>query len=103
MISRTVFGTKVTAKVVDKNTDEVSTYEAVVAKIAEDAKTAGKVLAKVLPDNLVIIKVVSFEKVETLYGMTVAEFMAHAVELDPVTRKPVAAEAETEAAEEAEN
>lgn len=96
MISRTVFGTKVTAKVVDKNTDEVSTYEAVVAKVAEDDKAAAKALAKVLPENLVIITVVSFEKVETLYGMTVAEFMAHAVELNPETRKPVATETAAE-------
>ena len=92
MITRTVLGTLITAKVVDKNTDEVKLHTAVVSKVVTEEKDAVKALAKVLPEDLVIINVVSLEKVENLYGMTVADFMAHAVELDPQTRKPITKE-----------
>lgn len=89
MITRTVFGTKVTAKVIDKNTDEVKEYATVLSKVAETEKDATKLLAKVLPEELVIIKINSFEKVEKLYGVTVDQFMSMAVELDSETRKPI--------------
>lgn len=89
MITRTVLGTTITAKVVNRNTDEVSLYTSVVSKVVTEEKDAVKALAKILPEELVIINIVSCEKVENLYGMTVADFMAHAVELDPQTRKPL--------------
>ena len=92
MITRTVVGTLVTAKVVNKNTDEVAFYSAVVPKALSDEKAATKELAKVIPSDLVIINVTGFDKVEDLYGMTVADFMAHAKPLDPQTRKPIATE-----------
>lgn len=92
MITRTVLGTTITAKVVNRNTDEVSLYTSVVSKVVTEEKDAVKALAKVLPEELVIINIVSCEKVENLYGMTVADFMAHAVELDPQTRKPLTKE-----------
>ena len=90
MITRTVVGTEITAKVVNKNTDEVSTYSTVVSKVVSEDKDAVKALAKVIPAELVIINVVSLKKIEKLYGMTVADFMAHSIELDPTTRKPLA-------------
>ena len=92
MITRTVLGTLITAKVVNKYTDEVGLHSAVVSKVVAEEKDAAKALAKVLPEEFVIINVVSMEKVENLYGMTVADFMAHAVELDPQTRKPLTKE-----------
>ena len=92
MITRTVVGTMVTAKVVNKNTDEVSIYSAVVSKALADEKAAAKELAKIIPSDLVIINVTEFTKVENLYGMTVADFMAHATALDPQTRKPITPE-----------
>ena len=97
MITRTVLGTLITAKVVNKDTDEVSLYSAVVSKVVTEEKDAVKALSKVIPANLVIINVTDFHKVENLYGMTVADFMANAVELDPQTRKPLNAPATTEA------
>lgn len=89
MITRTVLGTTITAKVVNKETDEVSLYTAVVSKVVTEEKDAIKALSKVLPENLITISIVSCEKVENLYGMTVSDFMAHAIELDPQTRKPL--------------
>jgi len=96
LITRTVVGTKVTAKVVSKTTDEVKSYSTVVSKVVADEKAAARELAKVIPSDLVIITVVSFEKVEKLYGITPAAFMENAVELDPATRKPLE-KTETEA------
>lgn len=89
MITRTVVGTSITAKVVSKTTDEVKTFTGVVSKVVSDDKAATKELAKVIDSDLVIINIVSIDKVEKLYGMAVADFMAHAVELDPTTRKPL--------------
>ena len=93
MITRTVVGTSITAKVVNKNTDEVTTFSSVVSKVVTEEKDAVKALSKVIPSELVIINIVSCDKVEKLYGMTVADFMAHSVELDPATRKPLPAPA----------
>lgn len=90
MVTRTIIGTSITAKVVDKDTNEISTYTSVVSKNIEEEKDATKALAKVIPSNLVIIKVEDFAKVEKMYGMSQADFLANAVELDPVTRKPIA-------------
>lgn len=90
MITRTVVGTGITAKVVNKTTNEISDINTVVSKVVTDEKGATRELAKVLPAELVIIDIKSFEKVEKLYGITTADFMANAVELDPATRKPLA-------------
>ena len=91
MITRTVVGTKVVAKVVSKETDEVQSIETVLSKAVDNDKDATKLLAKALPSDLVIIRIESIEKVEKLYGVTVADFMSVAVELDPATRKPLTA------------
>lgn len=89
MITRTVLGTSITAKVVNKNTNDITDFTTVVSKVVTDEKGATKELAKVIPAELVIIDIKSFEKVEKLYGITVADFMANAKELDPKTRKPL--------------
>lgn len=89
MVTRSVIGTEITAKVVDKNTDEVTIYEAVVSKSVDDEKAATKELVKVIPEELVIIKIVSMARVEKLYGVDQQQFMDIAVQLDPVTRKPL--------------
>lgn len=89
MVTRSVIGTEITAKVVNKNTDDVTTYTAVVSKSVDDEKAATKELAKVIPEELVIIKIESMTRVEKLYGVDQQQFMDIAVELDPVTRKPI--------------
>lgn len=89
MVTRSVIGTEITAKVVNKNTDEVTTYTTVVSKSVDEEKAATKELVKVIPDELVIIKIESMTRVEKLYGVDQQQFMDIAVELDPVTRKPL--------------
>ena len=90
IITRTVLGTKVVAKVVSKETDEVKSIETVLSKAVDNDKDATRLLAKSLPSDLVIIRIESIEKVEKLFGATIADFMSVAVELDPATRKPLA-------------
>ena len=90
MITRTVLGTEVVAKVVSKETDEVKSIKTIISKLVDNDKDATKLLAKELPSDLVIIRIESMEKVVNLYGVTTADFMSLAVELDPATRKPLA-------------
>lgn len=99
MITRAVDGTKATVKVVSKATDEVSTMVVVLSKdYTADSKKAFKEVVKALAgnDDLVVINIVSLEKVHKLFGLDVAQFMALATELDPTTRKVLDVEATEE-------
>lgn len=99
MITRAVDGTKATVKVVSNTTDAVSTREVMLAKdYTEDEKKAFKECVKALASetDLVVIKVVSLEKVHKLFGLPVEVFMAQATELDPETRKVPGTETATE-------
>lgn len=89
MITRTVVGTKVTAKIVNADTNVVSTRDFIISKVCKDESTAFKQTAKQLGDKEVLIRVESYEATEKLFGLPVVDFMAKAVELDPVTRKPL--------------
>ena len=90
MITRTVVGTQLTAKVVNKDTDEIYTKSILIDTKVEDTVKASKLASKLVAPNEVIISVSDLAPVEKLYGVTVEAFMAVAVELDTVTRKPLA-------------
>ena len=92
MVTRTVTGTSVIAKVINKNTDEISNQAIVLGKkfAPEEADKVSRMVAKALPTELALVTIISFSPVEKLYGVDNATFMAHAVELDPQTRKPLA-------------
>lgn len=96
MITRTVVGTQLTAKVVNNDTDEIYTKSLIVdAKLTvEDRTKAVRMAAKLVAPNEVIISVTDFAPVEKLYGVTVEDFMSVAVELDTETRKPIKKDAE---------
>ena len=97
MVTRTVIGTKVTVKVVNNETDELSRVEVNLPKSyeLEDPKL-NKEVKKVLADNLVIVKIEKVEAVNKLFGLDTAKFMELAIALDPETRKPLETEAQTE-------
>lgn len=92
LITRTISGTKVTAKVVDANTDIISTKELVLNKVVSDTDKVKKLVTKELSEGEVLVSIVSTEKIDKLYGVTVADFMAHAIELDPATRDEIKTE-----------
>lgn len=89
--TRTLFTQTVTALVFDKETAEPSNITLTLpTPIADPAKLEKAVAKKVNTDNIKLIEVVDADIEEQLYGITVEDFMSHAVKLDPKTRKPLA-------------
>lgn len=99
MVTRTVHGTEVDVKVVDKATEQIVQETVVLSKKFEDAEKLKKAVAKALPSDKILVAIVETKKVEKCYGISIAKFMELAVELDPKSRAAVSTEeAETEEA-----
>ena len=100
MITRTIKTTKVNVLCCDVNSCELFNKAVVLPRTFKDEK---KLLAKVHElvdtDEVKTVHIVDVAEVETLYGMTEQDFIEHAIELDPETRKAIAIE-EHEADEE---
>lgn len=94
MVTRTVIGTKATIKTINVVTDEIATQDVMLSKTFEDGKTDSvkraceKVINAQNPE-LSVVAVLSYTRDEKLYGVEESIFMAHAVELDKETRKPL--------------
>lgn len=94
MVTRTVIGTKATIKTINVVTDEIATQEVMLSKTFEDGETAKvkKACEKLVNAQnleLSVVAVLSYTRDEKLYGVEESVFMAHAVELDKETRKPL--------------
>ena len=91
MVTRTVVGTQATVKVVNTSTEAITREEVLLNKTYEDTqdKKLINAIKKSLSDDVVIIKVESLVPMNKLYGVETSKFMENAVELDPVTRKPI--------------
>lgn len=90
MITRTILGTKASVITVDTINMTASTKDFTIGGEWSDNNKLLKALKKTYEtDTLVLSSVVKAEKIEKLYGMTEELFMATAVELDAVTRKPI--------------
>ena len=98
LITRTISGTEVIVKVVNKTTDEISRKSVILNKVVTDSDKAAKLVTKQLAEDEVLIHVESLTKVDKMYGITPADFIAHAIELDPATREAI--KADTQATEE---
>ena len=94
MVTRTVIGTKATVKTIDITSDTINTREVMLSKTFDDGaidkvkRASEKVITAQFPTETVVA-VLSFSRDEKLYGVEEAIFMAHAVELDKETRKPI--------------
>ena len=91
-ITRTVENTKVTALVFNKTTAEA---EDIIVTVAgrynvDDKKLAKLVEKMIVTPDLKFIEVVDAISDNKCYGITLNDFMANAVELDPKTRQPIA-------------
>ena len=53
-------------------------------------------LGKELTADECFVAITASEKVDKLYGITPSDFMAHAIELDPETRKPLETKTDAE-------
>lgn len=89
--TRTISKQNVTALVFDKETAEAMNATVTIAPpIDDDKRLANAVRKKVETDNIKFIEVVDVTLDEQVYGITLDDFMAHAVLLDPDTRKALA-------------
>ena len=88
MFTRTITATIASVKAVNNDTDDISVYEFTVADDKADDVTIKKMFNKMHSD-LTAMKVVERRTVSSMYGITLAQFMTLAVELDPETRKPL--------------
>lgn len=90
MVTRTFMTTKVKILAVNVENEETSTVELVLPRTYKD-KAAMLKMAQKINDNeqLKYVHVIDAEVVETLYGMSESDFIAHAKSLPP---RSVAAE-----------
>ena len=98
LITRTISGTEVVTMVANSATNTITEKTITLNKVVEDVEKAKKLVAKQLKDtDEVLVSVKALNKIDKLFGITVADFMAHAIELDPETRNelhPATAEEE---------
>lgn len=91
MITRAIVGAKVVAMVVDIDKAETLTQTFELGHYSDDAKKVHKAVEKLIDDeNIKLVKVLDVQKTEKLLGITEADFIKYAVELDPKTRKRLA-------------
>jgi len=88
MITRTVNGTKVTVLAMDTNTCEPTnvTYE-MSGQNVNDEKLLNKVRKQHDTEDFKVVKIVAVEPFEKRYGMKESDFIAHATELEPLTKR----------------
>lgn len=90
LITRTTITLNVKALVANLDTNKVEEQTFNIPKVKENK--IQKEIEKILPANLKFVSVVSAEDKETLYGIEESVFLQNAIELDPVTRRPLKAE-----------
>lgn len=88
MITRTIKTTTATVNIFATETAELFQNDYIVP--TTDAEKALKWLRKNREtDDFKIVNILQFNEIEKLYGIDEEDFMKYAVELDPVTRKPL--------------
>lgn len=94
MITRTIKTTKVNVLCLDVNSCEPFNKSVILPRTFKDEKKLfAKVQELVNTDEVKAVHLVDVAEVETLYGMTEQDFIEHAIELDPETRKAIEIEA----------
>ena len=99
MVTRELIGTEANVLVVDTVNESTHYREFTVPGKYKTTEHLLKAIKKAHEtDTYRIVKVIDSKEVHKLYGMPIAQFYSHAIELDPETRKPI----ETETNEEGE-
>ena len=90
MVTRTIVTTKVNVLCLDIQSAEPFNKVVTLPRTYKDEKKLLKKVEEVVnTDDVKAVHIVDKEEVETLYGMTEQDFIEHAVELDPETRKAI--------------
>ena len=93
--TRTISKQNVIALCFNKETAEACNMSVTIAPPINDPGKLSKAVAKKLDtDTIKFIEVVDVTVDEKIYGITLDNFMANAVELDPKTRNEITAEAD---------
>lgn len=91
MVTRTINTTKVNVLCLDTTTAEACNKEVTLPRTYSDDKKLLKLVEETInTDTLKAVHIVDKEEIETVYGMTEADFISHATVLDPTTRKELA-------------
>jgi hypothetical protein len=90
-VTRTVEKTVATALIFDKTTAEPSNVTVTLGHKFNDAAAIERAVRKIVEadSNIKLIEVVGSTTSTQLLGITEEDFLAHAVNLDPKTRKPL--------------
>ena len=97
MVTRELIGTEANVLVVDTVNASTDYKQVMVQGKYKTAEHLLKAIKKVYEtDTYRIVKVIDAKEVHKLYGMATEQFYAHAIELNPETRKPIEAGTEGE-------
>lgn len=101
MVTRTITTTKANVLCMDIQSGEPFNKVITLPRTYKDDKTLMKRVREVVEtENIKAVHIVDKEEVETLYAMTEQKFIENGVVLDPVTRKPLESNTESEEAQE---
>lgn len=93
MVTRELIGTEANVLVVDTVNGATDYREFTVLGKYKTTKHLMKAIKKAHEtDTYWIVKVIDSKEVHKLYGMPIAQFYSHAIELNPETRKPIETE-----------
>lgn len=90
IVTRTIIGTKVTLLGLNNTTEVPEKKEIILSGKIKDESIALKEAKKYFKDSdYTVAKVSAIEPINTMFGMWEEDFIAHAMKLDPETRKPI--------------
>lgn len=93
MVTRELIGTEANVLVVDTVNATTDYKQFTIQGKYKTTENLLKAIKKIYEtDTCRIVKVINSEEVHKLYGMPTEQFYAHAIELDPETRKPIETE-----------
>lgn len=88
MVTRTVFGTKVTALAMDTVSSEtINVIYEIGGRHTNDEKLLKKVRKEHDTEDFKVVKIMAVEPFEKRFGMKESDFIAHAEELEPLPKK----------------
>lgn len=86
LVTRTIITTNAEIMTANSETAVIENVSLTLAGSFADDKAIIKAASKLVPENVTVLKVLSYSEVETLYGMPESDFIANAKVLPPRTK-----------------